>query len=350
MDFSSVLNTDHREILQNMLPTGDGFEGIVLSSEPLSNGFSTKEYHCIHNTKPKRNTKPHEKHLNCNAKMIVTIKNKEMKRSNDVFLKKYPCEIFLRNTHNHSIYISSALKFCPPSQQLQEEFKLLFTKGHSPSTAYSLFKDELYENHNQRYNEIVADGSKCPTLKWVYDLYYQIFKREYGEPTGVEMIVSMENAIKDYNIKCESGGNRIGVQPTAIMRRKSGLGGRNIARSGRPPKRLQLSDHAYSKEKNKHNYEVFNPDNKTAAPHCLEYCITQNISLATGGRKVPSALHQATSVTVSAFSAQATDEITFDPFTAKTSPGLIIWELIPATSSIVKNTRNGHRQQNLDTE
>ncbi|CAH1995728.1 unnamed protein product [Acanthoscelides obtectus] len=131
--------------------------------------------------------------------MIVTIKNKEMKRSNDVFLKKYPCEIFLRNTHNHSIYISSALKFRPPSQQLQEEFKLLFTKGHSPSTAYSLFKDELYENRNQRYNEIVADGSKCPTLKWVYDLYYQIFKREYGEPTGVEMIVSMENAIKDYN-------------------------------------------------------------------------------------------------------------------------------------------------------
>ncbi|CAH1982165.1 unnamed protein product [Acanthoscelides obtectus] len=98
MDFSSVLNADHREILHNMLATDDGFEGIVLSSEPLSNGFSTviplnicskeeafrwlglfqekskisfrvkrchaentqkiifkKEYHCIHNTKPKRN-------------------------------------------------------------------------------------------------------------------------------------------------------------------------------------------------------------------------------------------------------------------------------------------------------
>ncbi|CAH2002406.1 unnamed protein product, partial [Acanthoscelides obtectus] len=42
----------------------------------------------------------------------------------------------------------------------------------------------------------------------------------------------------------------------------------------------------------------------------------------TGGRKVPSALQQATTVTVSAFSAQATDETTFDPFTAKTSTGL----------------------------
>ncbi|CAH1982690.1 unnamed protein product [Acanthoscelides obtectus] len=391
MDFSSVLNTDHREILHNMLPTGDGFEGIVLSSEPLTNGFSTKEYHCIHNTKPKRNTKPHEKHLNCNAKIIVTIKNKEMKRSNDVFLKKYPCEIFLRNTHNHSIYTSSALKFCPPCQQLQEEFKLLFTKGHSPSTAYSLFKDELYENHNQRYNAIVADGSiywqmpnteveiECctcfmgnrggsckhqlavvtqfglnsqqfhPTLinsdfkellhKVVYGVNCEIegwylnlndtkaneVVKIYNNLSAIEVpscsspdlhnidinfndIPPISTSEKDKirgqlehfvdllmnrfennfdecnqtilkflkNVECcktnssltsalctfgkyngtglpkiKSGkniqdGNRIGVQPTAIMRRKSGLGGRNIAQSGRPPKRLRLSDHAYS--------------------------------------------------------------------------------------------------------
>ncbi|CAH1971671.1 unnamed protein product [Acanthoscelides obtectus] len=47
------------------------------------------------------------------------------------------------------------------------------------------------------------------------------------------------------------------------------------------------------------------------------------LPITTGGRKVPSALQQATTVTVSAFSAQATDETTFNPFTAKTSPGLV---------------------------
>lgn len=86
---------------------------------------------------------------------------------------------------------------------MEKEFRNLFEKGHSPSSALNIFKDNILEQFEEKYYEVVADGQKCPTKKWVYDLYYKIFKKEYGEPTGIEMITSLENFIKLYNEKCE---------------------------------------------------------------------------------------------------------------------------------------------------
>ncbi|CAH0552534.1 unnamed protein product [Brassicogethes aeneus] len=253
INYDLTIDEDHKRTLCEILPGGGGdddpcnYEGLVIKTEALVKGFSAvirlnvnkkeqalnwlkhfqekskitfrvkrthaenteriifkKEFHCIHDTKPSRNSKPHEKHLNCNAKLTITIKNKEMKRSKDEFLKRYPCIILLRHNHNHPIYSSSSLRFRPPSEQLQNEFRLLFEKGHSPATALTMFKDKLLEENGDKYHEIAADGGRCPTQKWVYDLYYEIFKKEYGEPTGTEMIDSMEKAIKNYNTKCGS--------------------------------------------------------------------------------------------------------------------------------------------------
>lgn len=84
---------------------------------------------------------------------------------------------------------------------MENKFKALFEKGHSPSTALSIFKDNLSEEHGEKYYEVVADGQLCPTQKWVYDLYYSIFKKEYGEPTGFEMVSSLQKFVNEYNEK-----------------------------------------------------------------------------------------------------------------------------------------------------
>ncbi|KAL1518287.1 hypothetical protein ABEB36_001930 [Hypothenemus hampei] len=94
--------------------------------------------------------------------------------------------------HNHELYNSIVCKFRSPPQELEKEFKLL--SFHS----LKLFKDKLLEEHGDNYFQIVADGYKYPTQKWVYDL----FKKEYGEPTRNEMISSLKTFINEYTTNC----------------------------------------------------------------------------------------------------------------------------------------------------
>lgn len=59
----------------------------------------------------------------------------------------------------------------------------------------------------------------------------------------------------------------IGVQPTAIARRKSALGGRRALIPGRPPK-CSRKEHQYAKE-----------NRKKSAPHSLAKCVDDNTCL-----------------------------------------------------------------------
>lgn len=59
----------------------------------------------------------------------------------------------------------------------------------------------------------------------------------------------------------------IGVQPTAIARRKAALGGRRALIPGRPPKGSR-KEHQYSKE-----------NRKKSAPHSLAKCVDDNTCL-----------------------------------------------------------------------
>ena len=72
------------------------------------------------------------------------------------------------------------------------------------------------------------------------------------------------------------GGKSIGVQPTALSRRRAHLGGRNVAYTGRPPK--NKNDHTYYKKKRLTPSEL--PISlRQKAPHSLSFCIDNNISL-----------------------------------------------------------------------
>lgn len=123
-------------------------------------------------------------------------------RSKDIYLKEYPTEIFLKYTHNHLILVADALRHRTPSDEIVEKFKKLFSRGHSPSSALNIYKSELQEEHDDEYYKIVADGSKCPTRRWCYELYYKIFNKQYGVPSGSEMIASLKLFVEQYNAKC----------------------------------------------------------------------------------------------------------------------------------------------------
>ncbi|XP_050501390.1 uncharacterized protein LOC126885128 [Diabrotica virgifera virgifera] len=163
-----------------------------------------KEYRCIHNTRPDTHKvkAPHSKHTGCNAKIIITVKQQNMKRSKDIYLSEYPAEIFLKYTHNHLILVADALRHRTPSDDIIEKFKKLFSKGHSPSSALNIYKSELQEEYEEDYYKIVADGSKCPTRRWCYELYYKMFNKQYGDPSGSEMVASLKLFIEQYNAKC----------------------------------------------------------------------------------------------------------------------------------------------------
>ncbi|KAL4089320.1 hypothetical protein QTP88_024374 [Uroleucon formosanum] len=62
-----------------------------------------------------------------------------------------------------------------------------------------MYKIDLQSKHDDEYFKIIADGSKCPTRKWCYDLYYKIFKQQYRAPTGEEMVICLKKCIQQYN-------------------------------------------------------------------------------------------------------------------------------------------------------
>ncbi|KAI5695862.1 hypothetical protein M8J75_004704 [Diaphorina citri] len=108
-----------------------------------------KKFHCIHNIFPKPSYKGcHEKHTKRQARLDLLVKP-QMKSGT-----------------------ASALKHRPPTKDLEDIFEQYFSSGHSPSSALELFNLKLFNEHGDDYYKVVADGGKCPTRKWCYDLFY----------------------------------------------------------------------------------------------------------------------------------------------------------------------------------
>lgn len=108
----------------------------------------------------------------------------------------------MRFIHNHDQGTSASLRHRVPSEAITRIFEDLFLKNHSPSSALQSYKFDLKSKYGYDYFKVSADGSICPTQKWIYDLYYKIFKKEYGDPDGEGMLSAMENFIEEYNVEC----------------------------------------------------------------------------------------------------------------------------------------------------
>ena len=73
-----------------------------------------------------------------------------------------------------------------------------------------------------------------------------------------------------------AGTKRIGVQPTAIARRRMCCGGKNSLQSGRPTKRALTHEHGYSKSLASVQQL---PSRRLLTPHNMSECVTRNVSL-----------------------------------------------------------------------
>ena len=73
-------------------------------------------------------------------------------------------------------------------------------------------------------------------------------------------------------------GIRIGVQPTAIGRRRQTLSGKRKLSAGRPPDGVSVRS---SKQLVAHDYTTFGtlPARKRKAPHILQQCVYANVGL-----------------------------------------------------------------------
>ncbi|KAF0712436.1 Uncharacterized protein FWK35_00035603, partial [Aphis craccivora] len=87
-----------------------------------------------------------------------------------------PCEIDIYFVYNHLLNNAEALRHRYPTEELETIFSEYYSNNHSPSSDIEMYKIDL------------QNGSKCPTRKWCYDLYYKIFKQKYGAPTGEQMV------------------------------------------------------------------------------------------------------------------------------------------------------------------
>lgn len=72
--------------------------------------------------------------------------------------------------------------------------------------------------------------------------------------------------------------SKIGVQPTAVSRRKMAMGGKRRVSSGRPSKASFVAEHGYGKRKATPSLQCM-PKKRSVAPHSLTHCVAENVAL-----------------------------------------------------------------------
>nr|XP_054757554.1 uncharacterized protein LOC129263679 [Lytechinus pictus] len=72
---------------------------------------------------------------------------------------------------------------------------------------------------------------------------------------------------------------KIGVQPTAVARRKAALGGRRALITGRPVKGANIPEHSYAKSRRRELKRGELPKRQKRAPHSLSQCVSDNVTI-----------------------------------------------------------------------
>lgn len=250
-------------------------------------------------------------------------------RSGDPHIKDgYLLNVNLRHEHNHRLSCADAVRKRDVSGETIAKLKTLFENGHTPSSALDTIKYDLQEQEGENYINAAADRSICPDVQFCYRLYYKLFQRagsesvlpDAGDGTNVnsspeqdtsvehleEMIQQFCKSLTDklkedpqtftapictflgtYNkmnnsslttalhcfgkapqlkSKTLQSSKTLGVQPTAIARRKAALGGRRAAIPGRPLKCSRKEQHPYSKKQ----------QSSTTEPQTVSNCVEEN--------------------------------------------------------------------------
>ncbi|KAK3924996.1 Bifunctional protein GlmU [Frankliniella fusca] len=132
-----------------------------------------KCYKCHKNTF-RKGQQQSKRHLGCEARLSLTIKNPGMKSSADPLLSDFPCVIGIHHNHCHSLKTPDGLRHRRTLPEIREKFADMFRAKITPAAALRVHKADLKREYGDRYEEVVNDGAKCPPLPWCYRLYYEI--------------------------------------------------------------------------------------------------------------------------------------------------------------------------------
>ncbi|CAL9690696.1 unnamed protein product [Knipowitschia caucasica] len=175
-----------------------------------------------------------------------------------------PAAIHARDATVESHILDSDSEVQQVNDNLRAFRDLLMNKvKHDPVTFLPAVKDFLVSSHNLR-----TDSALISAL------------HTFGKYSGAGSVINRKHKSRLAGLK------HIGVQPTAVARRKkAALGGRKCVTSGRPTKRSFVVEHGYTKAAFKRKATVdlkcglLPPKQKFAAPHNLSECVNTNQSL-----------------------------------------------------------------------
>lgn len=117
---------------------------------------------------------------------------KSRSKSPDLLTKDWPTVCTFKKDHNHGIETAAVLKCRDLSEASKETLKLLFRKGHNPSSALHCLKTDLLLEHGEEFYKIDADGYYVPSLSVVSKLFQKEFSDIYGGMTGPEMFKGLK--------------------------------------------------------------------------------------------------------------------------------------------------------------
>ncbi|KAL3266211.1 hypothetical protein HHI36_010393 [Cryptolaemus montrouzieri] len=190
-----------------------------------------------------------------------------MKRSKDIYLKTHPCEIYIRNTHNHALYSSAVLRYSSPSNDLVSPTEDPVNNDTENQLCLNETANEqnlvnVYNIKNQLRDMFTQLMDKFENAPEEYQKPISAFIRNFNSCKTDSSLKSALNTFGKYSesalpLKKRGNGTQgvrfIRIQPTALSRRNTKLKGRRVLQSGRLAETQQISDHCYSKPSNNIN-------------------------------------------------------------------------------------------------
>ena len=113
-------------------------------------------------------------------------------------IQMYPMLVKIHFVHNHSINAGDALRYRPIGDEVKAKLLQLFEEGHSPSSAYQTFKNDLATIHGEKFMTVSADRSIMPDYFYVFHFHADYMKKEYGTINGVD---SYKRAVEKIDIQ-----------------------------------------------------------------------------------------------------------------------------------------------------
>ncbi|XP_064648753.1 uncharacterized protein LOC135500965 [Lineus longissimus] len=138
--------------------------------------------------------------------LTITVKRTEFKQKSrasveDPHLPSLPGVLQFKNLHNHELISDDSLRERDVPNEAKQMLLELFQSGRSPSSALEALEIDLEFSEGDNYVFAAADRAQLPDAGYCYRLYYQIFKKAFGAPSGEQMLKDLEKHDEEYNCR-----------------------------------------------------------------------------------------------------------------------------------------------------